>query len=481
MVATSSGASGAGFSGPCHGVSREVGGRGGRVHSGGVAGVVYRAREDEADVGVLVSWHRPMCTRREGDVLGLVTMGNGMLVLVNHLLSSTKDHVWQGQQGQVKLKDMGKPKDKGNLKKGDKKAAAPPKKPKDGPQPDTVCYYCKGDGHWKRNCSKYLADLKNGNIKKKGIFDIHVIDVYLTTNRSSAWVFDTGSVAHICYSKQELRNKQRLVRDEVTMRIGNGSKMDVKMTFLNGDIEEELYMVQPKGFVDPKDADKQAGEIDNLTVKLGQSILIVLCRFHVGAGIPGVAPHYTPSPTTFTWPSSPTGSINLAFLLRENLLLYASHLPFGVPNGRVLHRHKELPSGAVAIPAAATARSAKQSVVANSSTESEYIAALEASQETIWMKEFISELGVVPSELGPMTIYCDNMGAIANAQEPRSHKKLKHIKLRFHSIREYVQDGDIKICKVYADRNVSDPLTKPFPRAKHDQYQNAMGVRYITI
>ena len=56
---------------------------------------------------------------------------------------------------------------------------------------------------------------------------------------------------------------------------------------------------------------QQAGEIDNLTVKLGQSILIVLCRFHVGAGIPGVAPHYTPPPTTFTWPSSPTGSITL--------------------------------------------------------------------------------------------------------------------------------------------------------------------------
>ncbi|KAK1686723.1 hypothetical protein QYE76_047571 [Lolium multiflorum] len=42
----------------------------------------------------------------------------------------------------------------------------------------------------------------------------------------------------------------------------------------------------------------QAGEIDNLTVTLGQ-IVIVLCRFHVGAGIPGVAPHYTPPPSTF--------------------------------------------------------------------------------------------------------------------------------------------------------------------------------------
>ena len=61
----------------------------------------------------------------------------------------------------------------------------------------------------------------------KGIFDIHVIDVYLTNARSTAWVFDTGSVAHICNSKQGLRIKQRVSKDEVTMRVGNGSKVDV--------------------------------------------------------------------------------------------------------------------------------------------------------------------------------------------------------------------------------------------------------------
>ena len=97
------------------------------------------------------------------------------------------------------------------------------------------------------------------------------------------------------------------------------------------------------------------------------------------------------------------------------------------------------------------------------------------------MKCFITELDVVPSALDPMTIYCDNMGAIANAQEPRSHKKMNHIKLRFHSICEYVDDGDIKICKVHIDLNVEDPLTKALHRAKHDLYQNAMGVRYITL
>ena len=44
---------------------------------------------------------------------------------------------------------------------------------------------------------------------------------------------------------------------------------------------------------------QQAGEIDNLTVSLGQSTLVVLCRFHVGAGIPGVAPHHISPPSTF--------------------------------------------------------------------------------------------------------------------------------------------------------------------------------------
>ena len=56
---------------------------------------------------------------------------------------------------------------------------------------------------------------------------LYVLLMYLTNSRSSAWVFDTGSVAHICNSKQGLRIKRRLAKDEVTMRVGNGSKVDV--------------------------------------------------------------------------------------------------------------------------------------------------------------------------------------------------------------------------------------------------------------
>ncbi|KAK1664547.1 hypothetical protein QYE76_052706, partial [Lolium multiflorum] len=65
------------------------------------------------------------------------------------------------------FKKQGKP-NKGNFKKGGKKVAAPPEKPKAGPKPETVCYYCQGKGHWKRNCTKYLADLKSGHMRKSG-------------------------------------------------------------------------------------------------------------------------------------------------------------------------------------------------------------------------------------------------------------------------------------------------------------------------
>ena len=71
-----------------------------------------------------------------------------------------------------------------------------------------------------------MADKKDGKVNK-GILDIHVIDVYLTSIRSSSWVFDTSLVANISNSKQELQNKQRLVKGEVTMCVGSVSKDDM--------------------------------------------------------------------------------------------------------------------------------------------------------------------------------------------------------------------------------------------------------------
>ena len=99
------------------------------------------------------------------------------------------------------------------------------KKPKSGPKPETECFYCKRTGHWKQNCPKYLADKKDGKVNK-GIFDIHVIDVYFTSVYSNPSVIDTGSVAKSSNSKRELQNKQKLVKGEVMMCVGSSSKID---------------------------------------------------------------------------------------------------------------------------------------------------------------------------------------------------------------------------------------------------------------
>ena len=61
--------------------------------------------------------------------------------------------------------------------------------------------------------------------------------------------------------------------------------------------------------------------------------------------------------------------------------------------------------------------------MAGSTCEAEYIPASEAANEGVWMKEFISDLGVIPSASGPMKIFCDNTRAIALAKESRFHKR----------------------------------------------------------
>jgi hypothetical protein len=74
-------------------------------------------------------------------------------------------------------------------------------------------------------------------------------------------------------------------------------------------------------------------------------------------------------------------------------------------------------------------------------------------------------------------LYCDNSGTIAQAKEPRSHQKTKHILWRYHLIREIIERGDVKICKMHIDSNVADPLTKPLSQAKHETHTRSMGIR----
>nr|GFC73204.1 retrovirus-related Pol polyprotein from transposon TNT 1-94 [Tanacetum cinerariifolium] len=104
-------------------------------------------------------------------------------------------------------------------------------------------------------------------------------------------------------------------------------------------------------------------------------------------------------------------------------------------------------------------KSAKQRIFATSSTEAEYIAAFDASKEAVWVRKFISGLGVVPTIEEPISMYCDNTGAIAIANESGITKGARHFHAKVHYLREVIEFGDIKLEKIHTDDNLADPFT----------------------
>ncbi|KAL0427555.1 UNVERIFIED_CONTAM: Retrovirus-related Pol polyprotein from transposon RE2 [Sesamum latifolium] len=119
----------------------------------------------------------------------------------------------------------------------------------------------------------------------------------------------------------------------------------------------------------------------------------------------------------------------------------------------------------------------KQATTADSTMEAEYIAASQAANEAVWMKNYIQELSVVPSIAEPIVIFYDNKGAIAQAKEPRSHYRSKHILRRYHLLREMVSRGDCRMNRISSTENIADPLTKPMSQIAHTQYLNKMDLR----
>ena len=126
-------------------------------------------------------------------------------------------------------------------------------------------------------------------------------------------------------------------------------------------------------------------------------------------------------------------------------------------------------------------RSVKQSSTADSTMEAEYIAACEAAKEAVWLKKFFIDLEVVPNMDKPLTLYCDNSGAVANSKEPRSHKRGKHIERKYHLIREIVHRGDVTVMKIASEDNLADPFTKTLSVEKFDRHFEGLGLRDMSF
>ena len=119
--------------------------------------------------------------------------------------------------------------------------------------------------------------------------------------------------------------------------------------------------------------------------------------------------------------------------------------------------------------------SKKQAIVALSTSEAEYVALSFATQEIVWLRKLlITDLKSTSQK--PTVLMEDNQGAISIAKNPVAHARTKHIDIRYHYIREAVQNGTINLCFCPSENMIADLLTKPLPRGRFTMLRDAMGL-----
>ena len=115
-------------------------------------------------------------------------------------------------------------------------------------------------------------------------------------------------------------------------------------------------------------------------------------------------------------------------------------------------------------------RSCLQPITALSTTEAEYIGITEAAKEALWLKGLTEEMGCIQ---GAIRVHYDSPSALLLAQNSVYHARTKHIDIRYHRIRELVEDGEVELVKVYTKENPADALTKVLPR---DSFRKCVGL-----
>ncbi|GJT85442.1 retrovirus-related pol polyprotein from transposon TNT 1-94 [Tanacetum coccineum] len=117
--------------------------------------------------------------------------------------------------------------------------------------------------------------------------------------------------------------------------------------------------------------------------------------------------------------------------------------------------------------------SKKQTALAISTTEAEYVSAGKSCQQALWMKQALIDYDV---RLDDVPIMCDNKCAIDLSKNPVQHSRTKHIGIHRHFLRDNVQKVHISIEKVSSIDNIADILTKPLKRESFNYLRLGLGM-----
>ncbi|GKB00723.1 retrotransposon protein, putative, ty1-copia subclass, partial [Tanacetum coccineum] len=255
-------------------------------------------------------------------------------------------------------------------------------------------------------------------------------------------------------------------------------QMDVKTAFLNGYLYKEVYMEQPEGIpnveISPSGQDLRPEYIKSqvsfntclstdamkrvsYALAVGSIMYAVRCTLPDVAFTQNITSRFQQNPGALHW----TDVKNILKYLRNTKDVF---LVYGGDIKQELSVSCYTDAGYLTD---ADDLKSQTGYVFVLNREVEYIAAYDALKEAVWIRKFISGLGVVPTNEEPITMYCDNTGAITIANESGITKGARHYHAKVHFLREVIELGDVKIEKVHTDDNLADSFTKALPLAKH--------------
>jgi hypothetical protein len=118
--------------------------------------------------------------------------------------------------------------------------------------------------------------------------------------------------------------------------------------------------------------------------------------------------------------------------------------------------------------------SRKQKTVAQSTTHTKYMALADAVNQAVWYRSFLSELGY--EVLDPIPLHGDNKGAVDLMLNPVTGKQSKHIPIKHHVIREYVEEKQIELIRTSTNDMIADGFTKPLAQVKLRDLITGLGL-----
>ncbi|XP_040369153.1 secreted RxLR effector protein 161-like [Rosa chinensis] len=119
----------------------------------------------------------------------------------------------------------------------------------------------------------------------------------------------------------------------------------------------------------------------------------------------------------------------------------------------------------------------KQKLIATSTMQAEYIAVYEGVCEGLWIKNFLMQTKVLKSIVsGGLKIFCDNEAAVFFAKNSKRSNNSKHIDLKYYSVRQRVDFGDIEVLNIDTEAQLADPFTKALTVASFQKRIKNLGI-----